>query len=171
MDDYLKKLEMKVDIHQMQPRELERVVQLCNKTNQFNLTTKRYTASDIINMDAKIYVVYTEDKYGKQGMVGVIILKQEDKAITIDTFLMSCRVMGRQLENVILYELSEYYRNLAERFLGCYIPTEKNKPVEFLYDKLGFQLTEDDGHKNYEWLLGGKMKKTDCYSEISFNPE
>ncbi len=153
LDDYLKKLEICVDIHRMRTEELERVTQLCNKTNQFNVTTKRYSSAEISQMNGDIYVVYAEDKYGKQGLVSVIILKNKADAVEIDTFLMSCRVMGRKLENVIMQELVKHYRPKAKRMVGTYIPTEKNKPVEFLYDRLGFQLLYEKKEKVYELKL------------------
>lgn len=169
LDDYLKKLEICIEIHRMRPNELERVTQLCNKTNQFNLTTKRYSSSEIDKMAGDIFVVYAEDKYGTQGLVSVIILKRELEEIQIDTFLMSCRVMGRKLENVIMQEVVNYYRPTAKKIIGTYIPTEKNKPVEFLYESLGFQLIEDKGEKTYELKLDGfkNQEALPCKSIIS----
>lgn len=150
LDDYLKKLEMCVEIHRMRPEEIERVVQLCNKTNQFNVTTKRYTSAEITAMNDDIFVVHAEDKYGKQGLVSVLIAKKENEEILIDTFLMSCRVMGRKIENVIMQEIAKHYKLVAKRIIGKYIPTEKNKPVENLYESLGFQLVKSDCEKVYE---------------------
>lgn len=154
LDDYLNKLEICVDIHRMRPEEAERVTQLCNKTNQFNVTTKRYSNTEICHMDGDIFVVYAEDKYGKQGLVSVIIIKQNTEGLLIDTFLMSCRVMGRKLEHVIMREIAKHYHLEADKMIGKYIPTEKNKPVEFLYDGLGFRLiAEENGEKTYELQL------------------
>lgn len=153
LDDYLNKLEICIDIHRMRPEELERVTQLCNKTNQFNLTTKRYSAAEIAGMEGDIYVVYAEDKYGKQGLISVIILKRFVQDMVIDTFLMSCRVMGRKIENAILQELVKHYQPVAEKLIGTYIPTAKNKPVEYLYDSLGFRLIEEGAQKTYELAL------------------
>ena len=110
LDDYIAKLEMVVDIHRMREPELERVVQLINKTNQFNMTTKRYTQAEVEEIAAKpanaIYVVYSSDKYGDSGLISVIILIGNQAEVLIDTFLMSCRVMGRKLEDVIIHELA-----------------------------------------------------------------
>ena len=164
LDDYIAKLGMEVDIHRMRPSEVERVVQLINKTNQFNVTTKRYTKEQIegIEKDHKnvIYVVYSADKYGDSGLISVIILKTENEYTKIDTFLMSCRVMGRKLEDVIINELAARYKG---QLIGEYIPTAKNAPVNNLFDRLGFTLvstTEDK--KRY-------VLETDLYVKKSFN--
>ncbi len=171
LDDYIAKLEMTADIHRMRPEELERVTQLCSKTNQFNLTTRRYTQAEIKEIaedpDAAVYVVYSADKYGDSGLISVVILKKVDAGLKIDSFLMSCRVMGRKLENVIMNELAAAY---ACGLIGEYIPTAKNAPVEKLYDRLGFRLvTDHDGHKIYELDASGYEKmRFDIYREIKF---
>lgn len=168
--DYIAKLEMVVDIHRMRDLEIERVVQLINKTNQFNLTTKRYTKSDleVIQKDTNniIYVVYCSDKYGDSGLISVIILKENEMEVVIDTFLMSCRVMGRNLEDVIINELASRY--IGGKLIGEYIPTNKNAPVKNMYDRLGFKIIfEENGHKMYE-LKDYKRKEFDSYKEIKF---
>lgn len=171
LDDYIAKLEMVADIHRMRDSELERVVQLINKTNQFNVTTKRYTQAEVeeiaANPDNAIYVVYSSDKYGDSGLISVIILFGSNVEVRIDTFLMSCRVMGRKLEDVILNELTAKYQ---KRMIGEFVPTAKNAPVRELFDRLGFALVSDDGgHKTYE--LDGteyQKKEFDSYKEIRF---
>ncbi len=170
LDDYIAKLEMVVDIHRMQQSELERVVQLINKTNQFNMTTKRYTKTEVeaIAKDTNnaIYVVCSSDKYGDSGLISVIILKENKAEVVIDTFLMSCRVMGRRLEYIILNELASKYN--GKRLIGEFIPTAKNTPVKDMYDRLGFEIMSDeDGHKMYE-LKNYKRQEFDSYKEIKF---
>lgn len=171
LDDYIAKLEIVVDIHRMRDSELERVVQLINKTNQFNVTTKRYTQAVVeeiaLNPHNAIYVVYSSDKYGDSGLISVIILIGSEVNVRIDTFLMSCRVMGRKLEDVILNELAAKYQR---KMIGEFIPTAKNAPVRELFDRLGFALVSDDeGHKTYE-LDGSGYQKKDfiSYKEIRF---
>ncbi len=172
-EDYLKNLNIKVEIHPLNENEITRVAQLCTKTNQFNLTSIRYTFSDIKKMysDTKymIYTVYMKDKYGDSGLVSVIILhKQSTTAFNIDLFLMSCRVMGRKLEQIIINELINAYCSEIETFKSLYIRTNKNKPVENLYENLGFNLLEEnDIQKKYQLILQ-KRKRIDCYSEIIF---
>ena len=171
LDDYIKKLEIVVDIHKMKESEIDRVVQLINKTNQFNVTTKRYTQAEIeaIAADAHnaIYVVYSSDKYGDSGLISVIILKKFQAEVVIDTFLMSCRVMGRKLEDVIINVIASKFS--GKRMIGEFIPTAKNAPVKDLFDRIGFSLlTEtDDGHKTYE-MKSCQRKTFDSYKEIKF---
>ena len=142
LDEYIKRLEICLDIHKMRDNERERVAQLINKTNQFNLTTKRYTLAEIEKMSESseycIYVACLSDKYGDSGLVSTLVLKMENEKVYIDTFLMSCRVMGRRVEDVFIDEILAYY--IGKLFRAEYIPTEKNRPVEELYDRLGFEL-------------------------------
>ena len=170
LDDYIAKLEMVADIHKMREPELERVVQLINKTNQFNVTTKRYTQAEVEEIakdpDNVIYVVCSSDKYGDNGLISVIILRGSNSDMRIDTFLMSCRVMGRKLENVIINEVASRYA--GKKIVGEYIPTAKNAPVKELYDRLGFEkVSDEDGHKFYE-LQDYKRQEYDSYKEIIF---
>lgn len=171
LDDYIARLEMVADIHRMRDGEKERVVQLINKTNQFNLTTKRYTKpnlEEIVKTPGNvIYVVRSSDKYGDNGLVSVIILKDSGEEVIIDTFLMSCRVMGRKLEDVIINELAAKYQ---KKIIGNFIPTVKNAPVKELYDRLGFTLVADvDGRKEYELDAMYYDKQTiGAYKEIYF---
>ncbi len=168
LDNYITKLEMNADIHRMREQELDRVVQLINKTNQFNVTTKRYTQAEVKEIasspDNDIYVINSSDKYGDNGLVSVIILKRQVDDIKIDTFLMSCRVMGRKLEDVIINELVAKFP--GKRFVGEFIPTAKNTPVKKLYERLGFELLSDNGgHKTYE-LKNYRKKELAYYKEI-----
>lgn len=171
LDDYIAKLEMVADIHRMRPEELERVTQLINKTNQFNVTAKRYTQAEIedivANSDNAIYVVYSSDKYGDNGLISVVILKGSNAEVHIDTFLMSCRVMGRKLEDVIINELAS---RCGKKIIGEFYPTAKNAPVRNLYDRLGFvKVSDDEGHKVYKLDGAGYQKKEYAiYKEIRF---
>ena len=171
LDDYIKKLEMVVDIHRMQPEEKDRTVQLIGKTNQFNLTTKRYTSAEIDAIEAHdnnvIYVVHSSDKYGDNGLISVIILNKIEEQIVIDSFLMSCRVMGRKLENVIINELASYYK---KTFKSAYIETSKNAPVKELYERLGFELLSDDGNQKKYEFNAEKYERKDFsyYKDIRF---
>ena len=155
----------------MRDTELERVVQLINKTNQFNVTTKRYTQAEVEKIAADpnnaIYVVYSSDKYGDSGLISVIILIGSEVDVRIDTFLMSCRVMGRKLEDVILNELAAKYQR---KMIGEFIPTAKNTPVRELFDRLGFSpVSDDNGHKVYELDgTGYEKKEFGSYREIRF---
>lgn len=176
IDEYIKQLCINVDIHQLKKTEWERVHQLCNKTNQFNLTTKRYTLDDVRSFAENDYVdvftVTTEDKFGDNGLISVIILKKEKTDIIIDTFLMSCRVMGRKLENVIIGILIRYYQNNYQNIIGKYLKTAKNNPVKDLYCELGFETIENrDDYKKYRYSLNKGYKIIDVFEKIFFNGE
>lgn len=163
LDDYIAKLEMVINIHKMRLEEIDRVTQLINKTNQFNVTTKRYTQVEIEEIASNpgnvIYVIYSSDKYGDNGLISVIILLERNKDVWIDTFLMSCRVMSRKLEEVIINEIASKYSE-KRSIIGEFIPTTKNMPVKELFDRLGFSLVSDDnGHKVYELNVSGYKKK------------
>lgn len=178
LNEYIEKLEMEADIHLMRKSEIERVAQLCNKTNQFNVTTKRYSEKDIIQLsqdrNVQIFTVYAKDKYGEAGLVSVLIGKVYKENVLIDTFLMSCRVMGRKLENVIFGEICRYYKNRSiSQIHAEYIQTKKNAPVMSLYENLGFALVEKfDDRKTYiydlkDWRSAGDK----VYKNITFSAQ
>ncbi len=127
LDSYLEKLELCADIHLMREDEIDRVTQLCNKTNQFNLTTKRYSRDEIVELskdvNKKIFVAYLDDKYGQSGLVSLLIVNELEDCLEIDTFLMSCRIMGRNLEKVMLNELVKMYatNNAVSYIKGTYL--------------------------------------------------
>jgi len=136
LQTFLSQLDLKITIKEVDKFSLPRVSQLILKTNQFNLTTKRYQQMDIEKMiqDQKFIVgcVQVEDKFGDNGITGVFIIKKEnDKEWIIDTFLMSCRIMGRGIEQGIM----TYIKNIAknnkiERIKADFFQTQKNKPIE-----------------------------------------
>ncbi len=172
LDEYIEMLEIKADIHIMKEEEAGRVHQLCSKTNQFNLTTKRYSLKEIKELAADsgtdIFTVSTADKFGDNGLVSVIITKKQGQDVVIDTFLMSCRVMGRKLEQVILSALTEYYKD-SSRLMGLYEKTDKNAPVADMYDRLGFErIRSFDGKKEYCYDLSNTCPKPVGYARIRF---
>ncbi len=144
MGEFLKNLEMTIDIHFMKPEEEKRVTQLTNKTNQFNVTTKRYSEEEIHRLAAAdntdIITVHMADKYGDQGLVAVLILEYEKDVAEIDTYLMSCRVMGRKAENEIMARIKGLLKLKGITTVkASYIKTAKNAPVLDLFEKLGFE--------------------------------
>lgn len=150
-EEYIGTLELEADIHIMRPDEINRTAQLCNKTNQFNVTTKRYGAGDLesfVNSDN--YAVYTagmKDRFGDYGQIAVLILHFSENRIEIDTFLMSCRVMGRFLENVMFGYVIQQYKENYRYVHAIYKATTKNKPVDRLFDKLGMNVVNEDKEK------------------------
>lgn len=170
VEDFLKKLEMTMDIHRMLPEEEKRVVQLVNKTNQFNVTTKRYSEEEIKELAEKgdVITVHMADKYGDQGLVAVLILKYDCDQADIDTFLMSCRVMGRNAENEILARVKNLLQSKGVKSVhAAYIKTAKNAPVESLFEKLGFSITgQEEGHKEYSASIDELPTTTGVFKNV-----
>lgn len=150
LDDYYKSLEMRVEIKEANSFAISRVAQLTQKTNQFNLTTKRYSENDIKEMLQdnyyKIYYIRVIDKFGDNGITGCCILKKiDDYKLFIDTFLLSCRVMGRNIENAFMsFIYNKAKEGNIKRLIGEYIPTKKNKPVKDFYINTGFIKNENN---------------------------
>ena len=144
-EEYLKQLDIKVHIKKADEFTIPRISQLTLKTNQFNLTTKRYQEEDIKNFsqDNKKIVgcAQIEDKFGDNGITSVYIIKKDnDEEWSIDTFLLSCRVIGRGVEEGILdYIINEARKNNVKRIIGNFIPTKKNKPSESFLPNFGFE--------------------------------
>jgi FkbH-like protein len=145
LDDYLRSLEMTAEVRPIDEAEMPRVVQLLGKTNQFNLTTRRHTAEDVGRMLADPrsigLTVRIKDKFGDYGLVAVMIgiPGEEPDAVRVDTWLMSCRVIGRTAEQFTLRQFLERAMALGyRRVVGEYLPTKKNALVADLYDRLGF---------------------------------
>lgn len=140
LDKFLISLKLKIYMNKMFKSQLDRVSQLTKRTNQFNTTTIRREESDIQNLlKNKDYVCWTinvEDKFGDYGLVGVVISKKVKNSLVIDTFLMSCRVLGRGVENSILAGLKEYseQNNLSKIEIPFY-RTAKNQPaLDFIHN-------------------------------------
>ena len=125
-----------------------RVAQLSQRSNQFNLRTVRYTEADIEalgqNPDVIDLSFTLEDKFGDNGLIAVIIMKKQDEeTLFIDTWFMSCRVLKRGMEDFTLNTMVEAAREKGyKRIVGEYLPTPKNKMVENHYPSLGFQKLE-----------------------------
>jgi FkbH-like protein len=143
LEDFYRYLEQEVEIRPVTVDSIPRVAQLTQKTNQFNLTTKRYTEREIIEMDTdehwRIYTLRVKDKFGDNGITGVAILHFHDSGCEVDTFLLSCRIIGRTVETAFLRWLAieaELYGALW--FSGRYIPTKKNVLVKDFYQQHGF---------------------------------
>ncbi len=158
LEAFFRSLRMKITIATVDHETLPRVTELTQKTNQFNLTTRRYTQSELaaISADAgrRAYWLKLEDRFGPNGIVGVLIARRQSKEQWhIETFLLSCRVIGRTVEEALLgYAVSELKKLGATGITGEYIPTAKNGLVANLYEKLCFTLT-DSNEKRTRWAL------------------
>ena len=163
MEDYLRSLKMQADVREIDEADLMRVVQLLGKTNQFNLTTRRHSREDVLRLlalpDAVGLTVRVADRFGDHGLIGVLIAAAADddpRTLRVDTWLMSCRVIGRTVEEFFVAELLEEPGRLGyRRILGEYIPTKKNALVADLYDRMGFRRVEagPDGSVHYELAM------------------
>ncbi len=158
LGDYLQSLGMTIRFAPFSAEGRQRIAQLINKTNQFNLTTRRYTEAEIaaLERDKSVHTmqVRLEDKFGDLGMIGVTICRTANggDAWDIDTWLMSCRVLGRRVEEAMLAQvIGEASRHRVKRLLATYIPTAKNAMVGDHYPKLGFALDAEsaDGVRSY----------------------
>ena len=149
---YLASLQMRLEWHPFDPIGQQRITQLINKTNQFNLTTQRYTDADVAAaMHAKDVLTLQlrlTDRFGDNGIIGIVIARPRgpgNSELFIDTWLMSCRVLGRQVEPTTLNLVAEQAQRLgARRLIGEYRPTKKNGMVKDHYAKLGFSIISSD---------------------------
>ena len=162
-DDFLISLKMTASINVFANLYIDRITQLTNKTNQFNLTTKRYNISEIQNISKsesflKIYGKLS-DKYGNNGLIAVIIGNIKSNKCHIDLFLMSCRILKRGMEFAMLDELIKQCRKKEiNEIIGYYYKTAKNSIVSDLYKELGFVLVESHD-MNSIWKLSIKKYK------------
>ena len=174
--DYLKSLEMKGTIKNFEPIYMERIAQLSNKSNQFNLTTRRYTRAEIEEIaDSDDYIdIYgkLEDKFGDNGVVSVVIGHKEGDILDMDLWIMSCRVLKRDMEYAMMDELVHKAGEAGIRTIrGHYYPTAKNKMVKDFYALMGFTLTEEDSEGNRTWEFKVEDDYEDKNHYISVNQE
>jgi FkbH-like protein len=163
VDAYLASLDMTIAFQPFDATGRARIVQLINKSNQYNLTTRRYTEPEVTQAehDPEVFTLQVRlaDIFGDNGMISVVICRPgDDGAWEIDTWLMSCRVLGRQVEHMVLREILEHARAAGIRKLhGTYRPTERNKLVMDHYARLGFaKIAEDDsGLTRWELIVEG----------------
>lgn len=157
IDEFVKSLGVRIKIERANEYSIPRISQLTQKTNQFNMTTRRYLEDQIkiFNSDEKYIVLSAEviDKFGEYGLTGVVIIKKENSAWIIDNFLLSCRVLGRRIEESILAHLvREAKKGKAKKLVGEFIKTEKNLPAENFYQNNGFELIDkQEGLERWEF--------------------
>jgi FkbH-like protein len=159
LDDYLASLDMTITFQPFDATGRARIVQLINKSNQYNLTTRRYNEPEIsaAENDPEVFTLQVRltDIFGDNGMISVVICRPaESGAWEIDTWLMSCRVLGRKVENMVLGEVLEHARAAGvSRLVGVYWPTDRNKLVIDHYSKLGFTKVQEDDSGATRWEL------------------
>jgi FkbH-like protein len=148
-EDFFRYLDQEAEVSPVSPATLARVAQLTQKTSQFNLTTRRYTEQQISDMAARpgwqILSIKVRDRFGDHGLVGVAITRDQGETCEIETFLLSCRVIGRSVETAFLSHLAGVAAARGIRHLsGRFIPTKKNAPARDFYPRHGFQLLEEN---------------------------
>jgi len=167
IEDYLSSLDMEISIFHNKNEHIPRISQLTQKTNQFNLTTKRSSVSDIENffMNGSVYSFSVKDRFGDMGIVGVVIIDKENK---IDTFLLSCRAFGRHIEKAMLSEALK--DNNKYPIFSSYIASSKNKMTEEFYKENGFLEESNNNNGNFKTYFIEKAVKCDIdfYGEIKW---
>ena len=155
---FLDGLQMELYANSFDMAGLKRIAQLMNKTNQFNLTTKRYTEADVLGMmqdeSAATLQLRLTDVHGDNGVIGLVVGYRKGSTLELDTWLMSCRVLGRGVEEATLNLVVERAQEMGcTRVLGEYRPTAKNGMVREHYKQLGFTLLESEGDGITRWEL------------------
>jgi FkbH-like protein len=156
LEDFYRSLAIRVVISKVTADTLARTSQLTQKTNQFNLTTHRYSEQQIEQMAAdpsrRVYTISASDRFGDNGLVGVAIIKIAE-ACEIDTLLLSCRVIGRTIETALVAAISAEARSAgATRLIGKFIPTKKNMPSRDFFANHGFSLAVEQETES-QWTL------------------
>lgn len=161
IDEFLQAIEVKLTFAQLAENNMDRVIQLFQKTNQFNLTTRRHREdelNDFINQNGSVYAVSYEDSFGSQGIISVIALQAKENALNIESWLMSCRVLNRSVEQAVFSFILENAE--GKPVIGEYIPTEKNGLVRSLFPNLGFELDTTDTETSRQiWIWKNKNQK------------
>jgi len=148
-EDFYRFLEQEAEIATVTPATLARISQLTQKTNQFNVTTQRYSEQQISalveNPSSQVLSIRIRDRFGDHGLVGVSITRDEGETCEIDSFLLSCRVIGRTVETALLAHLADQAAARGrKRLLGWFLPTKKNAPAREFYAQHGFELAQQN---------------------------
>jgi FkbH-like protein len=179
-EEYIQSLEIKVDMKLNDLDSLSRLAQLTQKTNQFNLTTRRYTETEMEHflnqMDHYVFSCGFSDKFGDSGITVLAIVKpgaQDSNQVQIDTFLMSCRVIGRNIETAVMLEIINFLKAKGfSKVTADYFPTAKNNQVMEFYEGCGFSLlSQENGNKKYELILSDFQAKWPKYLSLVINYE
>lgn len=157
LEDYLRSLAIQVRIAPAATNSLQRLEQLFQRTNQFNLTTRRYSAAELCACldapDRRLYALWARDRFGDHGLVATALIRLEQERPVIDSFLMSCRVIGYGIETALLAAVAQDARECGHSHLvGEFTPTEKNAPAGDFYPRHGFAPANADGSAT-RWLL------------------
>ena len=158
VEDYYRDLAMQIDVAPIAGATLPRASQLTQKTNQFNVTTRRYSEAELAQRLADPawvgFTVAVRDRFGDNGIVGVALAREAQRALEVDSLLMSCRVIGRSVETAMLAHLCDEARSRKlEVVRGLVVPTAKNAPARDLFERHGFVLEREDETGESSWRL------------------
>jgi FkbH-like protein len=172
-EDFFRYLEQTADLEPVTDLTLARVAQLTQKTNQFNVTTHRYSDQQIAEMSKQrgwnIFSIRVRDRFGDHGLVGVAITHDEAEQCEIDTFLLSCRVIGRTVETALLAHLAKSAAERGcQRLIGWFLPTKKNAPARDFYRQHGFAEQRKD-EAGTLWMLDLKSSTLSVPDWIKLN--
>ena len=174
MGAYLASLEIEITISEANEFNIPRIAQMTQKTNQFNLTTKRYTDTDIygfIDEGWSVYCISVKDKFGDNGITGTVMLEPLADGMKIDSLLLSCRILGKGVELAFIrFILNHLYNRGITKIYAEYYPTLKNVQVADFYERLGFEGLgqSEDGAKTYIQYLSGNYQ-IESYYKIKMN--
>jgi FkbH-like protein len=172
VEDYLVNSKISITIAEADAPSLPRITQLFNKTNQFNLTTKRYSDSDLEklarNQDNHIFYMSMKDAYGDYGIIATALIA----GATVDSFVLSCRAFGKRAENAFLIYLLQYLKDLGHKqVFGRSVPSKKNAMTKDFYQALGFVLEKQDGNDSlWRFDLDKDLPKTPRWIAVHAGP-
>lgn len=171
LDEYLYSLDIQIDVLHADEHNLPRIAQMTQKTNQFNLTTRRYTQAKVQQrLDAGwlVYCMRVSDRFGDSGITGTIFLEPVgENGVNIDTLLLSCRILGKGIEDAFVKTVLNLLRLDGYRELTAdYLPTAKNGQTADFYDRMGMtcERTDEDGAKHYRMPISDVFEIKNCYN-------
>jgi FkbH-like protein len=152
LQEFLESLDIEVHVEPATPFSIPRIAQLTQKTNQVNMTTRRYTEAQVQALasdpDCSVYSVASRDRLGDDGIVGVFILRHAAHDCAIDSFLLSCRVIGRGIEELMIAAIADLARARgAQTLTGEFLPTSKNRPAQGFFERMGFVPVDDTRYR------------------------
>ncbi|MGH8612858.1 MAG: HAD-IIIC family phosphatase [Gammaproteobacteria bacterium] len=169
LSTFLKALDTELFVRPAEEQDIPRIHQLVTKTNQFNVTTKRYTVGEIerfLKDDTYgLWLAMARDRYGDLGTIGLYLLSHQYQVLNIDSFVMSCRALGRGIETAFMNQLKleRLEQDGVEKIKACFIPTRKNAPASKFFETQGFEVVglDEAGAKHYE-LPAKRMQPVPC---------
>lgn len=173
-EEYLKSLGLKVEILKNAKQSVARISELSQKSNQFNLTTRRYGESDIVQLmedsNAAVFSLTVSDKFGNHGLTGIVVMRYRGETAQVDAFLMSCRVIGRGIEFAIWDSVFRDARLHGSKYVAAeYLPSQKNAQVADFFDRLGLPLiAEEGGAKRYQAALETLSPQNSSWIEVKY---